>query len=72
MNDNKPTMESMTFIDFNPSDSPEVREIKAKADELIALIVENTGATPQSKRRSAIAVTHVETGAMFAVKALFS
>ncbi len=64
--------DSITFIDFNPTDSPEVREIKQLADKLVRLIQEQTKDTPQSKRRSAIAVTHIETGAMFAVKALFS
>lgn len=62
---------SPTFSEFNPSNSPLVDEIKAKTDELIALVntIPGDGA---HQRRKAIAVTNYEQAAMWAVKAVFS
>ena len=62
-----------TFRDFNPTKDERVDEIKSKTDELIALVegykVEMAG---EGQRRAALAITHYENAAMWAVKALFS
>lgn len=55
---------SVTNPAFNPSGSPEVASIKAKVRELEDLIV----ALPEGRRRS-VALTQLETAAMWAVKA---
>lgn len=52
---------------FNNEGRTEVDELKAAASAFIDLI-NKVGKDP---RRNAIAVTHVETAAMFAVKSLF-
>jgi hypothetical protein len=51
---------------FNPSNNELVDEIKTKANELAAVFEK----LPASRRRS-IALTHIETASMFAVKAVF-
>lgn len=56
----------VTAKDFNPSNNELVDEIKAKANELAEVI----NKLPGSRRRS-IALTHLETASMFAVKAVF-
>ena len=56
---------SVTDPNFNPSGDPVVTEIKTRFQALGALIEERV--TPG--RRRAIAMTHLETAAMFAVKA---
>lgn len=56
----------VTAKDFNPSNNELVDEIKTKANELAEVI----GKLPDARRKS-IALTHVETASMFAVKAVF-
>lgn len=51
-------------VSFNPGSNPDVDEIKAKAAELIDLVLK-AGKDP---RCTAIAATHFEEGAMMAVK----
>ena len=57
---------NITAREFNPSSNELVDEIKAKANEL----AETINKLPSSRRRS-IALTHIETASMFAVKAVF-
>lgn len=65
--------QSPTFSDFNPTSDPRVGIIKGQADDLIRYVREKTAASgPETKRRASIAVTNLEQGAMWAVKALFS
>jgi hypothetical protein len=58
-------------VSFNPSKDPAVDEIKAKAAELIDLVHEigSYEFNPEVGRWAAIALQHLETAAMFAVKA---
>jgi hypothetical protein len=58
-------------IAFNPSSDPRVDEIKHAAADLIDMIddIENE-AVPEVERLKALAMTHVEDAAMWAVKAL--
>jgi hypothetical protein len=67
-------------VSFNPSQSPVVDELKACAARLIDLIddiatdialneAEHTAVNHERARLKAIAITHVETAAMYAVKA---
>lgn len=56
----------VTAKDFNPSGSATVDELKAAANEYAAVVSK----LPPSRRRS-IALTHIETASMFAVKAVF-
>ncbi|MBO9430615.1 hypothetical protein [Sulfitobacter sp. R18_1] len=56
----------VTAKDFNPSNNELVDQIKQKANELAEVVNQ----LPVSRRRS-IALTHVETASMFAVKAVF-
>ena len=56
----------VTAKDFNPSNNDTVAAIKSKANELAAVVND----LPPSRRRS-IALTHIETASMFAVKAVF-
>ncbi|MFG6660089.1 hypothetical protein T8A63_07255 [Sulfitobacter sp. OXR-159] len=56
----------VTAKDFNPSNNELVDQIKQKANELAEVVNQ----LPASRRRS-IALTHVETASMFAVKAVF-
>lgn len=56
---------AITEREFNPSNNSNIDAIKAKALEFESVINENT---PDGRRR-AIALTHLETAAMFAVKA---
>ena len=58
--------EGITARGFNPSNNEMVDEIKAKANDLAETIKK----MPHSRRRS-IALTHLETCSMFAVKANF-
>lgn len=51
---------------FNPSNNEMVDEIKNKVNELSEVL----NMLPRSRRRS-IALTHLETASMFAVKAVF-
>lgn len=53
---------------FNPSSIEEVDQIKTKAIELIDLIESSVS----DQRRKALAITHIETAAMFAIKGLFT
>jgi hypothetical protein len=55
---------AITDTNFNPSGDPVIASLKEKANELAALIE----ALPQSRRRS-VALTHLETASMWAVKA---
>jgi hypothetical protein len=65
--------QSPTFRDFNPTGDVRVTRIKGQADMLIATVREFTAASgPETQRRAALAVTDIEQGAMWAVKALFS
>ncbi len=60
-------------IGFNPSGDPVVRDIKAAAAELIDMIEAIEDCVPISNgevgRLRALAQTHIEDGAMWAVKA---
>jgi hypothetical protein len=56
----------VTAKDFNPSNNDMVAEIKAKANELAEVVSK----LPRSRRQS-IALTHIETASMFAVKSVF-
>lgn len=56
---------SVTDRNFNPSGSPEIDAIKRAAQAFEAVIKENTPMT----RRQSVALTHLETAAMWAVKA---
>lgn len=58
-------------ISFNPSKDPVVDEIKRAAADLIDLINDITvGDIPEVGRLKALATTHVEDAAMWAVKAV--
>lgn len=59
-------------IDFNPSGLPNVGAIKRAAADFIDLIVavrESTYSTAERERLFALAMTHIEDAAMWAVKA---
>ena len=56
----------VTAKDFNPSNNELVSEIKEQANALAAVVDK----LPNSRRKS-IALTHIETASMFAVKAVF-
>ena len=56
----------VTAKDFNPSNNEQVAAIKTAANILAGIISQ----LPPSRRRS-IALDHVETASMFAVKAVF-
>ena len=56
----------VTAKDFNPSNSEMVSEIKSAANEFGRVV----NKLPPSRRRS-IALTHIETASMFAVKSIF-
>ena len=62
-----PTAHS-TLPEFNPSGKPEITEMKIQADSLIVYITENTPAN----RERALALTNIEQGMMWAVKAHFT
>lgn len=66
---------SPTFQGFNPSGNETVAAIKAKTDEIIGIVKDsvnnNPDATPEQKRRAALAATNYEQAAMWAVKAQF-
>lgn len=56
---------SITLREFNPSGNEVIDEVKKRVDALVDYIEGNI----EPCRRVSIAVTHFETGAMFAVKA---
>lgn len=56
----------VTAKDFNPSNNELVDELKAAANAYAEVV----NKLPPSRRRS-VALTHVETASMFAVKAVF-
>ena len=56
-------------LDFNPSENSKVDQIKATSAFLIDLIA-SVDAESDSNRHKALAITHVETASMFAVKAV--
>ena len=56
-------------IDFNVSASSDVDEIKRAAAELIDRIEALDGSLPDAGRHQALAITSIEQGAMWAVKA---
>lgn len=59
-------------IDFNPSNSGAVNQIKTIAAQAINAVLELTkdSSNPEVKRLAALAVTHFEDGAMWGVKAV--
>ena len=59
---------SVTLRDFNPSKSSVVDEIKLKVDDLCSYLEQNV---PDNRCRS-VAITNLEQGAMWAVKANFT
>ena len=61
-----------TFKSFNPTPNPHVDEIKKRTDELIEYVKTNAPASPEARRRVAIAATNYEQAAMWAVKSIFS
>ena len=56
----------VTAKDFNPSNNEMVDKLKAAANAYAEVVNE----LPPSRRRS-VALTHIETASMFAVKAVF-
>jgi len=60
------TKPDLSAAAFNPSNSELVAEIKSAVNDLAAVIDK----LPPSRRKS-IAITHLETASMFAVKANF-
>ena len=54
---------------FNPNEKAEINAIKVTAKQMIKLIQELPN---EDNRRKAIAITHIETAAMFAVKSIYS
>jgi hypothetical protein len=56
-------------ITFNPSNNPTVDSIKRQAAELIDMIEDIEDSQNEVKRLKALAQTHVEDAAMWAVKA---
>ena len=56
-------------ISFNPGKDPLVDRIKQEAADLIDMINEMQGDDSEVKRLKALAMTHIEDGAMWAVKA---
>jgi hypothetical protein len=59
-------------IDFNPGGNEAVDRIKRAAADLIDLIADLDGSlseTPEKGRLKSLAMTHIEDGAMWAVKA---
>jgi hypothetical protein len=64
------TGEYRVGIDFNPSGNEAVAKIKQAAAELIDMIEDlEVGDIPEIGRLKALAMTHVEDAAMWAVKA---
>jgi hypothetical protein len=69
----KPTLgEYRVGITFNPGNNPIVDEIKRQAADLIDCFNDNIDAEggPEIARLRALAMTHVEDAAMWAVKAV--
>jgi hypothetical protein len=64
--------QSPTFLDFNPTTDQRVVDIKSKTDELIELVDKHANKNSGGQRRAALAKTHYENAAMWAVKACFS
>lgn len=64
--------ETRVGVDFNPSRNPLVDEIKRNSADLIDKIydVGQQTAIPDVKRWAAEAATNIETGCMYAVKAI--
>lgn len=56
----------VTAKDFNPSNNELVAELKAAANAYAEVV----NKLPPSRRRS-VALTHIETASMFAVKSVF-
>jgi hypothetical protein len=56
-------------ITFNPGGNKKVDELKRAAADLIDLIESIDNKVPEAARLKALAMTHVEDGAMWAVKA---
>ena len=57
-------------LDFNPSGSRAVHDIKTKAAELIDLLAPIAAGEDERARLAAVAMTAIEGGAMWAVKAV--
>lgn len=57
-------------ITFNPGKDPAVDDIKRAAADLIDLVAIITTDEPEVERLKALAMTHIEDGAMWAVKAV--
>ena len=62
--------EWLVGVDFNPSGSIGVVDVKAKTAELIDLIDSLPSDFPEQSRLKALACEHIETAAMYAVKAV--
>jgi hypothetical protein len=56
-------------IDFNPGKNPKVDAIKRAAADLIDLVDALQATTGEVVRLKSLAMTHIEDGAMWAVKA---
>ena len=56
-------------IDFNPSSDSKVDAIKRRAADLIDCINDIVSGVPEAERLKALAITHIEDGAMWGVKA---
>lgn len=77
MSQQDPTVgEYRVRVSFNPSENPKVNSIKTKAAELITEIDEMFGeegtSNGDARRLIALAMTAIEEGAMWAVKAVTS
>lgn len=67
-----PLSEPTTIPHFNPSNNADVYAIKSLTEEMFKLLTTLRNNNAADARCIAIAMTHFETGAMFAVKALFA
>lgn len=65
--------EQRVHAEFNPDKNELVDQIKNKSAELINLInsIPNNAGDGEKRRCQSIAMTEIETGCMYAVKALF-
>jgi len=65
--------QSPTYRDFNPTNDERVDWIKGQIDGLIEYVrAAGDASGPKARRMTALAITNLEQGSMWAVKALFS
>lgn len=61
--------EYLVGIGFNPGNNPQVDKLKKAAAAFIDLVEEMPVSVPEAARLKALAITHAEDAAMWAVKA---